>query len=1484
MQRIGCIIATTVLVLLAACGGGGTGDAGPVEPEQRPAGQAVLGTAGGRVLGVDGASVEVPAGALRADAAVSIARDNTGAPPLPSRFVPVSSTFAVTPHGQTFRQPVTVRIPYDASALRADQRPAVMKGMPGQRWQLLLDAVDEGGTVAVQVRSFSFFIVVPVPRAGLFASQAPSGPDPTVSVVTTQLQNAWTTLPLTGSDARLVLQQAADDPAQVLVNVRIGSQSALAESCNGDFSVSTVTTGAVVYRLPSDGNTGGINRVATDFGTAREGRLSAYSPTDADWLTYGDISTPIARDRSYTSTEIVNAADSQWYPPPPDPWTGVQTTGLPDNATIDTWAMHHRLALYCVEGWNGWEIPIPAQQLVVARGFPIDDILITAQPPATLNRLVGQLVNQPAGWVSPVPAFSIWQQRARGSSLWAAVQPPQYVTLEFPPGIWQVESSTGGDLYGAARVADDGTSYRLRVCTSTLPVRCVYGREMQLRVSSNFPPPVITTQPLGRLYNVGQTVDMTVAYRGLPLPAQVAWQTRMADGDPWVDVGAGYRSGSPSYVHPGDESATDRLTGLQPLTTADRGRQFRATYSTVAGTATSDAATIQVTTGQAPPVFTAQPADASVTSGSAILFAAAVSGAQPMSYQWTFNGVRIPGANGTLLTLNSVNAANAGVYQLEATNVEAAVPSRAARLTVTQGANTGAPPTITGQPASLSVPAGSAASFAVSAGAGALAYQWQRNGTNIAGATQAVLALAGVSDADRGAYAVVVSNTSGAVTSSVALLDVTAGGGLAAPAITTAPVGLAVQIGQPALLAVGASGSGPLAYRWQRNGVDVAGATSPVLRIDSAQPGDTGDYTATVTNAAGSATSLAAGLVVTAAPGAPTIPQPPVARGGIEGDTATFTAAVAGNPAPSCLWLRDGIVIPGATSCVAYTTPALTPADNGAIYNLFAYSAGGYVFAQGAVLTVQPGVAPTFSLQPTDWTTTEGGQAQFSGIAGGTPSPTFAWLVDGAELPLQAGIYARAGCTFAYDALGGNFALANVSAGCSGRVVTLRVSNAFGSVTSGPAVLRVTPAVPANALTATQIVAGQEWSLVLRPDRTVWGWGSVHDVNGKVVSAVPPGQEALRPVRMYPSVLSDVRAISGWFNSFWALKGEPGSTGSRVLHWGRADSGSDGRGGDGNGSLGSSIATRYNEATPVEVLERVNNAPRPVDRVCAVAGGGEQLAMIRAVDSTGATTDCKAGSAKTVWFVGSLLSRGYESTGVAFAMPGMPIDSPPAVIFTGKTISGSPGLAIALEDGRVYGLGANPYGGFGVPSVGGGPVGGLGGPLPLPATWGKARSFGMSFYYSLFAVRADGSVMTSGYDATGELGLGSVIGGSILGPLPVLAESCTGLPCADVLTGVTAIVGTTTGATLALKNGMILGWGARDSSGLRGPGVTAHQPFPRAVPSTVTGFTALSASHAHALVIGPGNVVYAWGSGLRGALGDGMNGGMRTEPGMVTVP
>ncbi len=84
-------------------------------------------------------------------------------------------------------------------------------------------------------------------------------------------------------------------------------------------------------------------------------------------------------------------------------------------------------------------------------------------------------------------------------------------------------------------------------------------------------------------------------------------------------------------------------------------------------------------------------------------------------------------------------------------------------------------PTITLQPTNKTVSAGSPASFFVAAvGLPDPAYQWRKNGTNILGATNALLTIAGANLADNAIYSVIVSNSAGTVTSSNAVLTVPA--------------------------------------------------------------------------------------------------------------------------------------------------------------------------------------------------------------------------------------------------------------------------------------------------------------------------------------------------------------------------------------------------------------------------------------------------------------------------------------------------------------------------------------------------------------------------------------------------------------------------------------------------------------------------------------------------------------------------------------
>ncbi len=83
------------------------------------------------------------------------------------------------------------------------------------------------------------------------------------------------------------------------------------------------------------------------------------------------------------------------------------------------------------------------------------------------------------------------------------------------------------------------------------------------------------------------------------------------------------------------------------------------------------------------------------------------------------------------------------------------------------------PARVISQPASVAVNVSSNASFGVTgAGTPPLSYQWRQDGVNLLGATNATLSLTNVQLANIGSYPVMITNISGSVTRSVAVLSV----------------------------------------------------------------------------------------------------------------------------------------------------------------------------------------------------------------------------------------------------------------------------------------------------------------------------------------------------------------------------------------------------------------------------------------------------------------------------------------------------------------------------------------------------------------------------------------------------------------------------------------------------------------------------------------------------------------------------------------
>lgn len=82
------------------------------------------------------------------------------------------------------------------------------------------------------------------------------------------------------------------------------------------------------------------------------------------------------------------------------------------------------------------------------------------------------------------------------------------------------------------------------------------------------------------------------------------------------------------------------------------------------------------------------------------------------------------------------------------------------------------------------------------------------------------------------------------------------------PAIVRQPASQSVVEGSSVTLNVAAEGSIPLSYQWAKGGTAIPGATSAQLVISGAGYGDAGNYSVTVTNPAGSTTSVDAKLTV----------------------------------------------------------------------------------------------------------------------------------------------------------------------------------------------------------------------------------------------------------------------------------------------------------------------------------------------------------------------------------------------------------------------------------------------------------------------------------------------------------------------------------------------------------------------------------------------------------------------------------------------
>ena len=326
-----------------------------------------------------------------------------------------------------------------------------------------------------------------------------------------------------------------------------------------------------------------------------------------------------------------------------------------------------------------------------------------------------------------------------------------------------------------------------------------------------------------------------------------------------------------------------------------------------------------------------------------------------LTYQWQLDGTDIAGETNATL-----NTDQTGTYTVIATNAEGCTASES--IVVNSASFTLDP--ITGDTA---ICPGDSTTLTVTSSETGLTYQWQLDGTDLAGETSAIL-----NTNQPGTYVVTATNANGCTATETVVvtqsplpqLDPIQGDTIICPTTSTN-------------LTVTSSDSG-LTYQWQVDGSDIAGATSTTLNVSSA-----GTYTVIATNTSGCTSSES--ITVSISP----LPNISAIMGDLElcfDETSTLSVTTT-DTGITYQWELDGSTMIGETNASVEATQA-------GIYTVTATNVNGCTSTQVAIV-----LQSEFELSPIDGPTAicPGEYTQLT-ITSDDSSLTYQWTLDGVAM------------------------------------------------------------------------------------------------------------------------------------------------------------------------------------------------------------------------------------------------------------------------------------------------------------------------------------------------------------------------------------------------------------------------------------------------------------------------------------------------------
>ena len=229
-------------------------------------------------------------------------------------------------------------------------------------------------------------------------------------------------------------------------------------------------------------------------------------------------------------------------------------------------------------------------------------------------------------------------------------------------------------------------------------------------------------------------------------------------------------------------------------------------------------------------------------------------------------------------------------------------------------------------------------------------------------------------------------------------------------------------------------------YQWQKNGTNLAnggnlsGATNSTLTIANLSDADAAIYSAVVSDAYSSVTTFNAVLTVI---DPPIITAQPTNELVLVGNNTAFSVSVSGTSPLGYQWFFNCDIILNATASIYTITSVNT--NNAGNYSVVITNLAGSVTSSIVTLTVA--APPVITSQPQSLTVTNGHAVSFVVAADGWPSLAYQWFFNGTNLNMATNTMLSLQNAFP----------ANAGA------YTVVVTDAYGSITSNPAMLTVFP-------------------------------------------------------------------------------------------------------------------------------------------------------------------------------------------------------------------------------------------------------------------------------------------------------------------------------------------------------------------------------------------------------------------------------------------